>query len=138
MKIEHEWAGAEWVERALRVQCSPLGRVVADILGFVYRGIYHLPTRMERVRWTDVHRIEVNVTDHMLSTFDGRVLTDLVVACHDCHIRLSIEACSPSYVKLVFDQRVPFVPGVSTSLSQPTMEEQVAFVRQSFRVTEGT
>jgi hypothetical protein len=138
MKIEHEWAGAAWLERGLVVKLSPLGRVVADILGFAYRGLYHIPPRqLGKIRWDDAHRIAVNVSDHGLATFDGRVLTDLVIACHECHVRMAIEGCNSNYVTLVFSQRAPAGPGVSIADGQPTIEEQVATVRQLFRVAEG-
>lgn len=137
MKIEHGYAGADWIARSLKKSLSPFGVIVADILGFVYRGIYHIDTsRLEKVNWGNADHITITLRPNGMSTFDGRVLTDLVIACHDCFVRLSIEPCNGQYLRLLFSQRVPAGLGVSTMESQPSIEWQLDTVRTLFRVSE--
>jgi len=38
------YAGASWIKSSLKKEMSPLGEAVANLLGRVSRGIYHLKT----------------------------------------------------------------------------------------------
>lgn len=104
-----KYAGADWIRAALEnqygrpVALSPLGEQVADILGHMYRGIYHIERAAlhERVDWTDRHCIRV-VIGRELSNVDGAELTDLVMGCADLGIRLAIHAAARGYLELVF------------------------------------
>lgn len=78
-----KYAGADWVEGALRVKCSPLGREVADVLGQAFLGIYHVSREAKRVDWSDTRIIEFRY-GRSLATYDADELTRLVVLCHEC------------------------------------------------------
>lgn len=87
-----EYQGAEWLERHLssaRQTCelSPFARVVADLVGQTWRGIYHLPSGMIQ-RWQG-DRVELFLHGE-LATFDSNELTELVILCHERCIRLAI------------------------------------------------
>lgn len=85
---------------------SEFGCLVANILGAVWRGIYHLPQgRLMAVEWHDPMRIELLV-GRELATFDGGELTALVVLCHDYAVRLSVEPLNFQYLRLCFHRRV--------------------------------
>ena len=107
------------------IELSPLGIEVADILGQVWRGIYHL--QYDLIDWSDPHHIEVNIAEG-LSTWDFNRLTELVVLCHDRAVRLEIEPCNMRFVKLLFHQR-----GREGGMTKrhPTMEEAVQMVRDN-------
>jgi len=101
------FAGSEWVENSLRYEgeMSELGRSVADLLGDLFFGIYHMnTTSLHKVEWDNNQSIAVTV-DTELATFDSDGLTRLVVLCHDRMIRCSIQGLAPRYVRLMFHQR---------------------------------
>lgn len=126
-RIESVFAGADWIEGSLKRDLSPLGRVVADILGATFLGIYHLDTRaLRRVRWDDNLLVEVTIRKE-LATYDGSELTRLVVLCHDACVRLAIEGVGPGYLRLIFHARV----GRDARLGyrHPTIETAVDAVR---------
>ncbi len=75
-----------------RQELSPLGTKVADILGIVYHGLYHLPSKhLAKVEWDNDHFIQLNVQG-TLATVDSNHLTWLVVFAHAASIRLDISA----------------------------------------------
>ena len=46
------YAGAAWIRSALGRELSPLGAAVADLLGDVFAGIYHLDNAdLRKVDW---------------------------------------------------------------------------------------
>jgi hypothetical protein len=101
-----QYAGHEWIEKDLKVQCSPLGRDVADLLGFVYRGIYHIERNVRKVEWGNDFYIKLNLDDGgSFATWDGNNLTRLVLAAHAMAIRIEIEPCNPRYMRLYFHRR---------------------------------
>lgn len=90
-----KFSGAEWLERSFNSisaikgkTLSLLARKVADILGQVYKGLYHL-SHIHNQDWFDSHGVHVYINSD-LSTFDGSELTNLVLLCHEHAIRLSI------------------------------------------------
>ena len=100
-----EYAGADWVKAAFHQPMSPLGEAVADLLGQVAKGIYHLSVgQLSKVDWKDPDYVAVAITDG-LSTFDRDDLTQLVVLCHDRCLRLEIKAGGPRMLRLCFTQR---------------------------------
>lgn len=105
-KKELEFAGADWVERSMRVKnMSRIGRKVADILGVVYAGIYHIDQRaLDKVDWTHKGWIEIKLRDS-LSTWDFNRLTALVIACHDAAVRVEIDGNSWHMLLLRFHER---------------------------------
>jgi len=99
------FAGADWVKKNLKRELSPLGVKVADVLGEVFRGIYHLPDGpLLRAKWDDAFCIDISVRDG-LATYDFDELTRLVFACHDACIRCEICSSAPRYLKLRFHNR---------------------------------
>jgi len=150
LRIQHAYAGAEWIEsNVIRVHntgvateivegtgaapMSPLGRTVADVLGFVYRGIYHLPNSATyNTDWSDLRRIVVNVPAE-LCTWDGNTLTQLVVVTHDMMLRMEVGPSGPRMIKLSFFQRM--ARDGDTSLRLPTLEEHVGMIRQGYVVS---
>lgn len=105
--MPEKYAGADWLERTLHVELSPFGRKVADILGQVWRGIYHLDqggTNLRRTDWTDDRYIRITVTGE-LSTFDSQQLTELVIAAHEECVRISVGACNMQRLQLNFSRR---------------------------------
>lgn len=72
---------------------SLLGLKVAEILGVVVRGLYHVENEARATDWSGTHHIEIVARSgdlSHLSTYDFTRLTELVVLCHDAAIRLEI------------------------------------------------
>jgi len=100
------YAGADWIEETLGRRCSRLGAQVADLLGDLARGIYHIPTRNLRdVNWTDEHYILMRWPIQELATVDGNLLTVLVVLAHDRMLRVSIRPMSNRSLEFLFHPR---------------------------------
>lgn len=118
MTTQH--AGAEWIRSQLpytnkdrkgkaknaNAIMSPLGVAVADLLGELFYGIYHLdPKALFRVDWTNERFIELTLGHKQLATADYDDLTRLVFLAHHLAIRVAIEASSHNYLHLIFHQR---------------------------------
>lgn len=142
-RLEMAYAGAEWVQghleasakharkgKAPRTDMSPLGITVADVLGFVYRGIYHIERSVRRVEWSHPHCIEVGVGH--LATIDGNELTILVTVCHDLGLRLEIEPHGPRMLKLRFWQRTARTGQLYQRC--PSIDDHIAQIRAAYRV----
>ena len=107
-----KYAGVDWLLGRLRrhvdgePKISPLGVIVADILGQVYRGIYHIDfgSTLTKPDWSDENFIEVNVPQG-IATYDSNELTALVLAAHEVPVRLEINAGGPRRLKLGFSPR---------------------------------
>lgn len=84
-----KYAGADWVRASLKVEPSEVGALAADILGEVFRGIYHVPD-VEDVDWKNDPFIVVKLGRLSLSTFDSDLLTRLVVLAHDRCVRIQV------------------------------------------------
>ena len=101
------YAGADWMRESAKVDLSPLGEKVADILGTAWRGIYHIQREVlhKRVEWGNTNRIGVVVRGD-LATFDFDHLTTLVVLAHDKAVRVSVEGRSSwGHLLLTFSPR---------------------------------
>lgn len=123
------YAGARWIKSSLKKEMSPLGEAVANLLGRVFKGIYHLRTvSLEKVDWSNDLWIEFTYTGD-LSTVDFRNLTELVVFAHDEMIRVSLQGCGPGYLKMLFHQRESRTGSVSERY--PTIEDHIAAIRQT-------
>lgn len=121
-----KYAGAGWVRKSLGVEPSAFGSEVADILGIVWRGIYHLrDASLQRVDWRAVDMLDLTVPRD-LATYDFAELTDLVVLCHDRAIRLSIEPAM-SRLRLRFSRRSR--DGAQHE-RHPTIEQAIERVRR--------
>jgi hypothetical protein len=121
------YAGASWIRRSLKKETSPLGEAVANLLGRVFLGIYHLPIRsLEKVDWINPLWIEI-ILGQDLSTIDGCHLTALVVLAHDKMIRVSIEGVGPGYMRLRFHQRNTRTGSICEQC--PTIEDHIKIIR---------
>jgi len=108
---------------------SPLGEVVANLLGRVVRGIYHLKTSsLKKVDWANPHWIEF-VWYGDMATVDFNNLTMLVVLAHDETIRVNLQGCGPGYMKMLFHQRKTRTGSISERC--PTIEDHIAQIRNS-------
>lgn len=124
-----KYEGADWLGRDL----SPLGRKVADILGQVFLGIYHVNQRaLDRVDWADPYCIAITLQDG-LATCDFHRLTALVVLCHDAAIRMEISAATHGYLRLMFHQRTR---DGGMCEGHPTIEDAVAMIHKRLSVEE--
>lgn len=142
----HNYEGAGWVQRQLNADnerisrnklknrvpkplktMSVLGRQVADLLGFVYRGIYH--TNIDNTDWGNDEYITATVFQP-LSTFDDRKLTELVVLCHAKKLRMQITAGGPHRLKLTFSPRKERKGDIAES--HPTLEAAVEHIRSQY------
>jgi hypothetical protein len=129
------YSGAEWLEKGIGVNnISPLGREVADLLGDLFLGIYHMNrTSLLRVKWSDPRYIAVTI-DGEIATFDADALTVFVVLCHDRCLRGAVEAVAPKHLRLSFSKRAR---GGSMWARHPTLEEHVGQIRAAFSVESG-
>lgn len=126
-------AGRKIKGKPIRDEMSPLGVTVAEALGFVWAGIYHLDHgALMRAEWWDEYCITVAVQSSTLSTWDFNRLTALVVVCHDLGLRLSICAHGPRMVGLMFHQRTTRSGGFSERM--PALDEHVAMLRRGYEV----
>lgn len=90
MRTGSEWLIANKIADAATI--SPLGRKVADLLGDLYGGIYHIDDKQLRaVDWAYPHHIEFFTTDSFATT-DFNNLTHLVFLAHDYCVRVQIDA----------------------------------------------
>lgn len=125
-------AGADWIRQALKVEPSPLGATVADLLGVVYGGIYNAPINHRKVAWTDPEWIEVAAYGS-LDTYDGNRLTKLVLLAHALCVRVEVNPCNMRYLKLCFSPRLR---DGGTWKRHPTIDQAVAEFRRYYGWTE--
>lgn len=125
-----QYAGANWIERNFKCEMSPLGIAVADFLGDVFQGIYHLDSKaLSRVEWDNNHHITFSLGWRALSTVDYNELTVMVILAHDRALRLQIEASTHKYLRLMFHQRKR-EGGYAERC--PTLEEHIELIRSHF------
>lgn len=124
------YSGAGWIEQALKVEMSEFGRRVADLLGDVFLGIYHMNTKaLKKADWTNERWIEV-VQYGGLASVDGNELTRLVLLCHDRMIRVEVTGCGPNYIKLGFSTRLSRTGNLYERC--PTIESAIASLRKHY------
>lgn len=124
------YSGADWLKGGIGAEnISAFGAQVANILGDVYFGIYHLDYKaLKKVDWKNTDWIEIVVFGG-LSTFDYDQLTRLVVLCHDRAVRLEIKAASYRYLRLCFSPRTR---EGNTYERHPILEEAAANIRKAY------
>jgi hypothetical protein len=122
------YAGSDWVERSYKIQLSPFATKVADLLGCVYKGIYHLNDchSLRKVDWTRDF-IEVFI-DRPLSTYDSEELTALVLLAHDLCVRVEMTP-HMRYIKLLFSDRTREGDWYH---SHPTIEDHIKKLRETY------
>lgn len=123
---------ADWLKQSLKKEPSKFGEEVANILGFVWQGLYHLSqTSLNKVNWKDERYMTINVP-YGLATWDRNELTELVVLCHDSLIRLEIRP-NMRYLELCFAKRVSIEDAKDMPICKghPTIEEQIKKIRDA-------
>jgi len=140
MTEERIYKGADWIETVLRleaerrgenpddVKMSDFGRKVADLLGDLFYGIYHIDKEAlhPRVDWSNERHIEIVIHEGQMATYDFGYLTRFVVLCHDRCIRGAIQGAAPRYLRLIFHPRKR---EGTPSETHPTMEEHIEMQR---------
>ena len=122
-----KYSGADWIKKSFNVEMSELGEKVADILGQVFCGIYHLDSeQLKKVNWDDDYYITFKY-DGTLSNFDFNLLTKLLVLCFDNKIRINISAYSRQHIELMFH---------NIKKEIPTLEKMVEDIRKSLKLEE--
>ena len=106
-----KYAGADWLPKDIKI--SELGRKVADVLGQVFQGIYHL----EEVRgggkeicWNSNSSISVPLYGSF-ATYDDPKLTVLLLCCVASKIAVNIAPRHENKVRLEFTPGCP-IPGI--------------------------
>lgn len=122
--------GSAWPRQCRITKISPLGEQVADLLGDLFVGLYHLDGA-GKVDWANALYIEVRVSHKDWATFDSNLLTKLVFLAHDRCLRASINPRSPQALTLLFHQRQR-EGGVWER--HPTLEQAVADHRKWYPV----
>jgi hypothetical protein len=132
---ESKFDNADWIRRNYKCEMSPLGVEVANLLGDVYGGIYHLDfCPLGKVNWSDPFFIRF-LLGRGESTFDGGEMTALVVLSHDRMIRIEINPCNFRYLELLFHKRKSRDGDISQRM--PTIEDHIALIRKySDRITD--
>jgi hypothetical protein len=99
------YAGADWLKHNKKPgEVSNFGCQVADLLGYVFEGIYHIDDEVLRADFSGEHRVHV-VIRKSVSTYDFSELTRLVFLAHWMAIRLEIAPASPRHLRLKFSKR---------------------------------
>lgn len=131
------YAGSDWVAKNYKGTMSPLGITVADLLGDMYQGIYHIASgrAFDKVKWSDPDIIVVILPSHasQMANHDFNHLTRLVVLTHDRCLRVSIEPHGFRYLRLMFHPRNR---GNDICREIPTLEDHVAKIRGKARMTD--
>lgn len=107
-RLRMPYAGADWLSENLRFTgrrpVSDIGERVAEVLGYAYHGIYHLPSSAlfhERTRWDDDLRVWIVLPGQMANR-DVDTLSRLMAACAALGVRVGIEGAANGYVRLRF------------------------------------
>lgn len=128
---ERQYAGADWIKSTLKIEnISPLGEAVADLLGDVFQGIYHLDIKqLAKVGWSNPYHIEV-VHRGQMATFDDSLLTILVVLAHDRMIRVDITGRANHYLEFTFHQRQNRTGAYHER--HPSIEDHITRIRNAY------
>lgn len=134
-----KYSGSEWIQETIyakgqTIQMSPLGRDVADLLGELFYGIYHISQKaLGKVDWNNEYWIEITIGYQGYSTTDFDNLTRLVFLAHHLAIRVSIEAAARQHIKLIFHRRERYG---DYSRRHPFLEEAVKRFKESVSLPE--
>lgn len=112
---------AEWV-RATGKKVSPFGERVANLLGVLFAGIYHIERDVYRADWSTEDWINLTIIGQCWATWDFDTLTRLVLLAHDQCIRIDLDAAAPRIMRLRFHPRLRTGP---IHRRHPTIEEAV-------------
>lgn len=126
-----QYAGANWIKKSWpEIKMSPLGEAVADLLGDLCLGIYHLDYgQLHKTDWSNKNYIRFILGWKCLSTYDYNDLTVLVVLAHDRCIRVQISPYTFHHLELVFHQRQR---EGNYAYRHPTIEAQIELIRAHY------
>lgn len=124
-----KFAGANWIQDSQKKALSDFGVQVADLIGQLTSGIYHVADEVRKVDFESDYYIEWR-TRWPLATTDSDGLTQLVVLAHDRCIRVEIAACSQWTVKVLFTPRVR--GDQHWSRTHPDIEPHVQAIRERY------
>ena len=135
--MKTKYAGSEWLTDMLRftsrgeVEISDLGKTVADVLGQVYRGLYHIQDEVlhKRVDWSSKHTISIVIRGGLYS-YDSSHLTELIVLCYDNMLRLEVNPRAPAYLELRFHRRETRNPTASIARRLPALDDMITMIRE--------
>ena len=136
MLADTKYAGADWVKVSLHIDnMSPLGEEAADFLGDLYLGIYHMDTKsLFKVDWADDHCIRVQLPAcRSLATFDGDMLTRIVVLSHDRMLRVDLMTVNFNYMAMLIHKRL-YREGGDSYHRMPTMEDHTERIRTCYAI----
>jgi hypothetical protein len=86
-------------------QISPLGRKVALILTQLFGGMHHVSSsQIAKMDWKNDHYMQYNHFGSM-ATFDGNMLTRLVLLAHEHCCRIEIRPCNFKSIRIAFSWR---------------------------------
>ena len=126
---EQHYSGANWL-RGKVAAMSPFGERVADLVGEAYRGLYHVEGgSLFKADWGSDEHVTFSVYDAWFSTYDGDLLTRLVVLSHDRCIRFQVHPSAPRHLRLSFTNRERDTDSFLTH--HPTLEEHTAAIREN-------
>lgn len=98
-----KYAGADWLRESKKINLSDFGSTVADIVGQVEQGIYHIGDCLnyKGTDWTSDRSIQLPIWGD-LATFDFNRLTSLALCCAAAKVQVSISGFSRSDMRLTF------------------------------------
>ncbi len=133
MLANTKYAGSDWVKKSLKVaNMSPVGEEAADFLGDLFLGIYHLnSSQLRKVEWDNDLYIRIVISAN-LATFDGDLLTRLVVLSHDRMLRVEVNPCNFRYMELLIHKRKSREG--DTYHRMPTMEYHMKSIRDAYAI----
>lgn len=111
---------------------SDLGKDVADLLGELFYGIYHISEEVAKADFSNDYWIEVLIYKS-LATFDFNDLTRLVFLAHHMAIRVDVGAARNGILKLMFHRRER---DGGMSRRHPTLDEAVCSFKNHVSVPE--
>lgn len=132
MNITSDHRGADWLRSAGITKISPLGTRVANLLGHLFKGLYHIDTEAIKADWSSDHHIKVSFAGE-LATWDANQLTELVVMAHDAAIRVSVRPYGPRNLLLLFHPRKR---NGGTFERHPSLEDHVSQLRSHYTVND--
>lgn len=94
-------SGSRWLSLQ-GVEMSEFGCRVADLVGELFAGIHHIGGQAVKADWSGERFVSVVVPDDRFATYDGSLLTLLVVLAHERNVRACVTAAAYRYLRLEF------------------------------------
>ena len=132
-----QYAGADWVKLSLKVDdMSPLGEQAADLLGDLFLGIYHMNTSsLRKADWSNQYMIRVQLPwKESISTYDGDLMTRMVVLSHDRLLRIDLEPINFYYMGIMISKRHGRSGEIFMSERMPSLESHISMIRSCYAI----